>query len=197
MKQPSDRTPPAGPPVLMTGKLHGLRTWRLVIDGHGAIRLGCFGDRSWRPNGETTWAECVPVRYLVRRRHRVASPAAGCECGLYALHPWATRRSAMWCRTVPGDYFAVAGIIEAWGRVQVHDEGFRAQYARPTALLLIGIAGESDYGRLVASVARTHLAELIEVASLEDLVGYCRDKGLGLSQQTVTSLLQPVADAGA
>jgi hypothetical protein len=38
----------------------------------------------------------------------------------------------------------VAGIVETWGLIQVHKEGFRARYARPTALALGGQPRESE-----------------------------------------------------
>ena len=47
-----------------------------------------------------------------------------------------------------GDSFPdqVVGIVEAWGRIELHEDGFRAQFARPHTLALIGAPRESDIG---------------------------------------------------
>jgi hypothetical protein len=85
--------------------------------------------------------------------------------------------------------FDVAGIVEAWGVVQVHSEGFRAQYARPTALALVGDPWKSEYGQLVAKLADTHRAEVIELGEISGLAEHCEHAGFGLSRRTVTELL--------
>jgi hypothetical protein len=90
----------------------------------------------------------------------------------------------------------VAGLVEAWGAVQLHADGFRAQYARPRALALIGISRRSDQGRLLSWLADAYRAELLEVASTAELAAYCRLHDLGLDQETVRSLLVPPRTKG-
>jgi hypothetical protein len=88
-----------------------------------------------------------------------------------------------------GGYLEIAGIVEAWGRVHVHREGFRAQYARPLSLLLIGSERSSDYGRLVEDVAIAHRAGVLEVEGPDALEAHCDANGLGISRKTVESLI--------
>jgi hypothetical protein len=55
------------------------------------------------------------------------SPHAECQCGIYAYHTPGPRSwfgEAYWCE----------GVVSAWGRVVVHGDGFRAQFARVEAL---------------------------------------------------------------
>jgi hypothetical protein len=87
---------------------------------------------------------------------------------------------------------AIAGIVEAWGRVEIHEQGFRAELARPVAIALVGTPQDSDLGLIAARIARRYRAELIEVEKPEDLVPYCRERGLGLSREIVGSLLAEV-----
>ncbi len=85
------------------------------------------------------------------------------------------------------------GLVEAWGRVQVHPEGFRAQYARPKEIALIGADATSPYGRIVQEIARDHRAQLLVVADVTELKKVCRHRGLGLTRATVASLLKAEA----
>jgi hypothetical protein len=103
------------------------RTWR-VAEGElvspylperwdgGVVEARCVrGDASrFRHAGE-----------LLRREH--VSPHPACRCGIHAyLRP----RSA-----VAGiDFRRVLGIVVVWGRVELHAEGLRAQFAQVRAL---------------------------------------------------------------
>lgn len=59
------------------------------------------------------------------------APGHGCECGLYAYH------ENKW-KVTPGPFVnpavQVPGVIAAWGRMEVHNKGFRAQKAEIVAL---------------------------------------------------------------
>ena len=184
-----NRSDPIGPTVLVAERLHGVRSWDLGVDEGGAVRLcGLYQSDSWQREGRTSWARCRPTD-PTRTRHK--APHGACDCGLYALHPWNVQECEYVKPAGPGNRLTVVGLIEAWGKVQVHQEGFRAQYARPVALALIGATRESSYGRLVANLAADHSAELLEVASVPALTGLCAERDLGLSEQTVRSLLAP------
>lgn len=182
-----NRSDPIGPTVLVAERLHGVRSWELGVDEGGALRLcGLYQSDPWQREGRTSWARCGPNQ---RMRHK--APHGACDCGLYALHPWNVQECEYVKPAGPGNRLTVIGLIEAWGKVQVHPEGFRAQYARPAALALIGTTRESSYGRLVANLAVDHSAELVEVACVPALTGLCAERGLGLSEQMVRSLLAP------
>lgn len=172
-----------GPTALLAGRLHGIRSWNLHRDRTGSLRLtGYAYSTAWLREGKTTWARCRTARARSGTHERSPDPA--CDCGLYALHPWQEARR--WGS--PGA-LTVQGIVEAWGKVHVYEEGFRAQYARPRALALIAAPEDSEYGRLVAQLARTHCAELLVLDSPAGLRRHCRREGLGLSRGAVASLL--------
>jgi hypothetical protein len=189
-RHPNQAAEPAGPPVLVAGRLIGVRRWELVVDDAGALRLRGSWGGVWQIDGKTTWAQCRRRGAdATARQHRDSAPAGSCCCGLYALHPWKVVGDHH-LAPGPGDSgLAVHGVIEAWGEVQLHHEGFRAQYARPRYLVVFGSGESTDYGRLVAQLADSHHAELLEVADPEALVAYCRRRELGLGRSTVRSLL--------
>jgi hypothetical protein len=77
---------------------------------------------------------------IVERQRRLPSHAAphpDCSCGLYAYHD----TDADHLETDP-----IVGIVQAWGALQVHEHGFRAEHLRVVALALgepvPGVAGE-------------------------------------------------------
>jgi hypothetical protein len=61
------------------------------------------------------------------------APALACSCGLYATRELRDAGSA-W-RQGPHYAHHVIGAVALWGRVVEHQWGFRAQHARPVALL--------------------------------------------------------------
>ena len=101
--------------------------------------------RSWRLAGGRLMSPFIPCRWrgsrdarrLLRRQpqaHRGVgwldephdSPHEACQCGIYAYHTPGPRSwfgEAYWCE----------GVVSAWGRVVVHDDGFRAEHARVEA----------------------------------------------------------------
>ena len=83
----------------------------------------------------------------------------------------------------------IAGIVEAWGRVELHKDGFRAEFARPVAVALVGAPAESDLGGAVARLADRYASEVLVLEDHEALVAYCRSRDLGLSRPVVRSLL--------
>lgn len=171
---------------LIAGRIHGVRRWTLGWKGGNADLRG-FGNARWRANGEPTDARCRLGR-RVRPRHRVPGP--DCSCGLYALHPWSAPE-LYGSGEPPEEAF---GIVEAWGRVEVHANGFRAQFARPVALAVVGVPLDSDVGEAVARLARRYRAEAIAIADAAELAEHCRERGWGLSREVVRSLLAEVVE---
>src|ERR1700716_4299955 len=102
------------PRTLIAGTVHGLREWR-VDRGSLTLRSGGFDDPTeWKADGEATRAVCATPRPGTGAHE---PPEHDCECGLYAHHPdRATARSAF----VAASMDNVVGIVEAWGRVEVH-----------------------------------------------------------------------------
>ncbi len=186
-RPPSPRKRPVGPPIGVPGRLIGVRTWGLGRDEEGALRLGS-GDRRWRRDGESTWAECQAGGRAVHPPD-AATPAGECTCGLYVLHPCRATQSQFWEPLLAQSLYVI-GVAEAWGRVHVHEEGFRAQYARPIGLALLGASRQSGYGRLIEDLAIDHRAEVLEVASPEGLVAECERRGLGMRPGAIDAVLK-------
>lgn len=178
---------PVGPTLLVSERLFGVRSWQLAVDDDGVFRLrGFYESARWMKDGKTTWARCQLG--VQKRGHK--APDGRCSCGLYALHPWNADHCDYIRRPASSGALTVVGLVEAWGRVQLHPEGFRAQYARPKEIALIGADATSPYGRIVQELASDHRAELLVVADVADLKKVCQQRGLGLTRATVASLLK-------
>ena len=68
------------------------------------------------------------------------SPHEACQCGIYAYHAPGPRSwfgEAYWCE----------GVVSAWGRIVVHDDGFRAEHARVEAVAVPASRGLRRRGR--------------------------------------------------
>jgi hypothetical protein len=155
--------------------VYGLRTWTVVGD-RGAERLAApqRGD-AWPPGG--VWAEASCAR---SPEHR--APADGCVCGLHALHP--SRRSA---RLILSGRREIPGIVEARGQIEVHEDGFRAERARPYVLLLL----PGRNARLLERLGKAYGAEVVEVNGADAVATLCRERTLGLDESGVAQLLGP------
>jgi hypothetical protein len=81
----------------------------------------------------------------------------------------------------------IAGVVEAHGAVEVHEEGFRAESARPHALVLT----PSRNGKRVRRLAEIYSTQVIEVRKPSELVAWCRERGLGMDERVVAGLLGP------
>lgn len=158
---------------LVPSPLYGLRTWS-VVGEHGAERLtGPRRGTPWPADG--TWLEA-----RCERPH--AAPAPGCDCGIHAWHPGlhGARRVLSSPREIPG-------VVEVEGPVELHQDGFRAERARPYALL----AGPHANARLVRRLADAYGIEAVAVGDAGAIVAWCRARGLGLTQDVLERLLGP------
>jgi len=84
----------------------------------------------------------------------------------------------------------VFGIGAAWGELELHESGFRAEYARPHALLLPTDRSDS-YAQRVRALAAGHDAEVWEVDSGHRLHRRYVEQNLGLSKAAIQGLLAP------
>lgn len=154
---------------------------------------GVYVHDQWLAEGKTTWARC---RSQDCGFHPAGSPApaGGCSCGLYAMHPWAVEREkSLADRSMTmvrrAGTLDVVGLIEAWGTVHVHREGFRAEFARPASLFLVGMPRDSDYARLVENLAIAYRVGVTEVDGPREVSNYCREHGFGMDPRVVGRLL--------
>lgn len=165
---------------LVPAPLYGLRAWTPVRADGGERLAGPQQDTTWPAGGAWLHATCV-------RTPGHVAPAPGCVCGIHAWHP--SRRSA---RRVLAGSGEVPGIVEAGGAIEVHEEGFRAERARPYVLVLT----PGRNAKLVARLAAAYDARVVEVGGAAELLSWCRARGLGMDAPVVSELLGPeVADA--
>jgi hypothetical protein len=162
-------------PPLIPAALYGLRTWRWAADAEGECLVGAYDDTRWPDGGEWLHASCSCA-------DGHAAPAPDCTCGIHAWHP--DRTSA---RRVLASRFVLPGVVEAAGAVQVHEEGFRAERARPYALLVT----PGRNAGLVRRLGERYGAEVVEARGADALLGWCRDRELGLERAVVEQLLGP------
>jgi hypothetical protein len=160
---------------LIPTPLYGLRTWTLVAEGPVELLAGPQQRTTWPPGG--TWLEATCTQSAGHQ-----PPTHGCGCGLHAWHP--ARRSA---RRVLASRREIPGIVEARGAIELHEDGFRAELARPYALVL----GPGRNARLLRRLAEAYGAQVLEADGPDALVTWCRAQGLGLDQTVVAQLLGP------
>jgi hypothetical protein len=124
------------------------RAWR-VLDGE---LLSPYIPCRW--HGRVMHALCYPAnrsltfgRGWLREPH--ASPHPDCRCGIYAYHRPGAQQYF-------GEWEWVEGIVTAWGRIEAHADGLRAEHARVEAL-----AGRPDIARRLGAdvVGRGELLE--------------------------------------
>ena len=156
---------------LFADPLYGLRFWRVVSDAGGELLVGPHQNAHWPPGGQWLHARC-PTGH--------GAPAPGCDCGAHAWHP---RRQSV--RDVLASRGTVAGIVEAQGAVEVHEDGMRAARARPHALVVTPGCNEA----MVRRLADRYGAGLIDVRGPRQLLSYCREQNIGMGEDVVSELL--------
>ena len=143
----------------------GYRVWR--------IDEWLSGPRLASPNRYTPWvpgvplmAECLDesspqgITKAHRQQPEVAPPLEGCSCGIYAYHDVQRMRGAL-------NSELVGGAVLCWGRITIHPEGIRAQFARPLVLCFPEISMfESTPGSLIRLGASYGLP-LLEASHIE------------------------------
>jgi hypothetical protein len=156
---------------LFADPLFGLRFWRVTVDDRGEWLAAPHQNTRWPPGGQWLHATC-PTGH--------GAPAADCDCGAHAWHP--RRHSA---RDVLAPRGTVAGIVEARGAIEVHEDGFRAARARPWTL----IATPGRNTALIGRLAERYGASVLEVSGPSELSDWCRDRSIGMSEKVVMDLL--------
>jgi hypothetical protein len=128
--------------VPIVGSVRGYRWWRLSDDE--GLLSPWRGPVRWAP-GENE-ASCLARRGIFgwkmsRVAHPRGCPAAGCECGFYALHTIPEMNDdldrAIWeidSATSGGRHGLVLGIVGGYGRVLMGTAGWRSRFGRILAL---------------------------------------------------------------
>lgn len=167
----------------LAGTIIGVREWR----GKRGLKpiTSPTGGFEWKSDGSATEAEC-------RCDHDPPQP--DCGCGLYAYHPWSIFGTDLLSRPSVGE--SVVGLVEAWGKIEVHRDGFRAQYAKPVAFVFK--AGDRT-NRWLGDPYASHLTELAErcdakVIHADDPTAVPRwleENGSELAKESVEKLVTP------
>jgi hypothetical protein len=167
--------------------IHGLRQWSIEFDEEGNGRLRALNGIAWARDGAPTVAACAGG--WSSSLHQ--APGHSCQCGLYAYHPRRESASEVFFEAdLDVHSLGIAGLVEAWGAVEVHRDGFRAQYARPVALILRREHADGHLGGLVRAIAHAHRAEVLVMDDPRELEEHCRAHGLGMGSATVEELLR-------
>ena len=132
------------------------RYWQLPV-GAGELRSITFRRVAW-PVGQAVRAFCGGGH---------EAPSEGCACGVYGTGDLETLRAHGVCLR---DEPLVVGRVALWGRVVSDHDGFRGQYAYPSALSLVP---ETLRGERLEDVLRRLAAYGVAVATLpvEQAVG--------------------------
>ena len=152
----------------------GYRRWQM--DDRGRLWPLWMADRPWEPGVNVARCPCgswTSLRFTYRTHGgRVvlepeadhAAPAGECTCGLYSWRrpPDYWHEEAKWS-TPP----RVVGAVASWGRMQVHRDGFRAEFA-----CIVTLAWHPDIStaglNVLDHLARDYRAELVEMDRLEE-----------------------------
>ena len=128
----------------LVSAIEAWRTWLVVRTGEG-LRLGSVMYASCWPVRACMHATCRPQPggwpgLVDSGRHAHDSPAADCRCGIYGASELA--EAARYLDTVGpvGEPVAwsVIGRVSLWGRVFENTDGWRAQFAYPYELFVLG-----------------------------------------------------------
>jgi hypothetical protein len=162
-------------PPLVATPVYGLRTWTVSGERPDERLASSYRVEPWPAGGAWLEASCSSAE-----DH--SPPAPGCVCGIHAWHPRprAARRILAGRREIPG-------IVEARGAIEVHEDGFRAERARPYALLL----APGRNAALVDRLADAYGVPVVEVAEGDAVLDWCREHRLGLAEPVVAELLGP------
>lgn len=152
----------------------GFRAWG--ADGNQQLWPMTRHRRPWVPGINTARCECrtsssLRFEWTWQDGRRVLEPAAAheapdeeCSCGLYSLRrprrEWFVRPEL----SVPP---RVIGAVASWGRMQVHDSGFRAEHACVIAIARHHAAAREAVQEL-ARIASRYRVELVFVDELKD-----------------------------
>ena len=165
------RTHAASEPVI------GYRSWRLE---DYLLHSPYLPDKPWRE--ATQHARCERSFTYAGLPHLRGAPAEKCKCGLYAQHLPPPRIGASYPADRPiSTHFHrncyVAGAVVAWGRIQVHQTGIRAQHMR-----ILALQAPSAECKLVEPDAWTELRfaarrYAVPILDTDDMVAYAEEFG--------------------
>lgn len=156
----------------LVGAIAAYREWHVDLTKRAdpALASAGAGEYDWKPG--TNQAECFanPIAAMAQAANSLGiahifgkalehqAPVEGCTCGLYALHdppsiPFPQRAT---------EDLIVTGVVRAWGNLEVHASGVRAEYAEVLAI------GSNSAPRRKVRAVLDKLAEKYECEVLPD-----------------------------
>jgi hypothetical protein len=188
----------ADEPPLIAGMMLGVRAWDVDLDHREDCRLLGQGEFPWRTGGLATVAECAIDVGSAGRRHSAegsgpgGAPDPGCNCGLYALHPWTCRLRGSGRHHGPfhgPTEFRVAGVVQAWGRIELYEDGFRAEKARPIAIVLPMETLDQDQQAAFADLAKLYRVPALRPTSSQRAQRFATRRSQ-ISSMTIRNLVE-------
>lgn len=141
----------------------GFRVWGIDEMLTRPRLVSPFRYSPWRPR-TALQAECKvePSDGKLAKAHRqepnAPPPVEACSCGIYAYHDAERMVNGMTAGTV-------GGAVVCWGRLTIHPEGLRAQFARPLALCMPEIYNQSTLTALIR-LGASYGIPLLEVSHI-------------------------------
>lgn len=124
----------------------GFRLWAARADA----LMGVTYEQLWKPGENVARCGSRPVRH--------EAPAPGCRCGFNALNQLAPEASLYGRRYV-------GGAIAAWGEIEMHATGFRAERACLIALCF-EVPDDASRRRMIERIARAYRVQAVPRAQL-------------------------------
>jgi hypothetical protein len=145
----------------------GFRIWRIDELLTGPRLVSPFRHVLWPP-GTQLEAECwtdtadsekgqLPKAH--RREPDLRPPLEACTCGIYAYHSIEEITKSPMPRHI-------GGAVLCWGRITIHREGIRSQFARPLALGSAELPLESSTEADLLQLAASYGIPLLDVSHL-------------------------------
>lgn len=149
--------------------VQGWRIWK-VLKGSGPPQLRSLNGALWYP-GERHAARCSPSSTHGPRPKdplNHATPESACRCGVYAAGSQRDAEELALFFMERGEAMVALGRVALWGKVVVHEKGYRAQFAYPSLLTLIARENAEPKLREAISYLKSFDVPLADVRLLPD-----------------------------
>lgn len=115
----------------------GFRAWKVFEGGLMSLCAGYVPTPPWPPGTRAVATDVSGARFDRGPKR----PRPDDKIGLHAYRNLQDAIDEARGVVSPDGWPVVAGAVMMWGVVQIHESGYRAQYARPVALLDAGLPG--------------------------------------------------------
>ncbi len=96
------------------------------------------------------------------------------------MHPWHEQTAEVAASLTGGSLaIPVMGVVEAWGRIEVDEDGFRAEFARPDVLILLPRTVPTHLRGDPHGAGADLPVEVLRLTKADSDVSYCADGAPG------------------